>query len=71
MIDCFSPTFPSFFVRTKKEKKKLLVGFTLFPSSQVFLLGIQMGVNIVCTLLLTGKHDWSISQVAKCKVKSC
>ena len=22
---------------------------------------LKMGVNIVCTLLLTGKHDWSIS----------
>ena len=30
-----------------------------------------MGVNIVCTLLLAGKYDWRISQVVKCKIKSC
>ena len=30
-----------------------------------------MGVNKVCTMLLTGKHDWSISKVAICKIKSC
>ena len=46
----------------KREKLNfLLVGFTLFLSSQVFLSGTKMGVNIVCTSLLTGKHDWSIS----------
>ena len=37
----------------------------------MFLSGIKMGVNKVCTSLLTGKHDWSISLVAKCKIKSC
>ena len=31
--------------------------------------GNKMGVNIVFTLFLTG--NWSISYVAKCKVKSC
>ena len=30
-----------------------------------------MGVNLVCTSLLAGKHDLSISYVAKCKIKSC
>ena len=33
--------------------------------------GMKMDVNIVCTLLLTGKHDWSIGYVANCKRKSC
>ena len=37
----------------------LLVGFTLLSSSRVFLSGIKMGVNVVCSLLLTEKHDWS------------
>ena len=32
---------------------------------------IKIDVNIVCTLLLTGKHDWRISKVTKCKIKSC
>ena len=36
----------------KREKLNfLLVGITLF---------LRMGVNIVCTSLLVGKHDWSI-----------
>ena len=39
----------------------LLVGFRLFLSSRVSLSDIKMGVNIVCTLLLPGKHHWSIS----------
>ena len=75
MMDRFSPTFPTFFRNIKKVKNRenfnfLLVGFTLFLSSWLFLSGIQMGVNIVCTLLLTRKHDWHISLVAKCKIKS-
>ena len=37
----------------------------------MFLSGIKMGVNIVCTSLLAGKHDWSINYVAKYKTKSC
>ena len=37
----------------------------------MFLSGIKMGVNIVCTLLLPGKHPWSISYVAICKINSC
>ena len=37
----------------------------------MFLLGIKLGVNIVCTLFFTGNHDRSISKVAKCKIKSC
>ena len=37
----------------------------------MFLVGIYTGVKIVCTSLLIGKHDWSISSVAKCKIKSC
>ena len=28
----------------------------------MFLSCIKMGVNIVCTLLLPGKHPWSISE---------
>ena len=39
----------------------LLIGFTLILSSRVFLSGMTIGVNIVCTLLLAGKYDWSIS----------
>ena len=36
------------------------------------LLSCEMqNVNIVCTSLLTGKHKWRISQVAKCKRKTC
>ena len=37
-------------IKIKKKREKLnfvLVGFTLFLSSRVFLLGIGMGVNIV------------------------
>ena len=67
-MDCFSPTFTSTFCQTHKKSKKhehfnfLLVRFTLFPSSQGFLSGIKVGGNIVCTLLLMGKHDqWRIS----------
>ena len=30
-------------------------------SLRVILSGIKMGVNTVFTLLLTGKHNWSIS----------
>ena len=75
MMDRFSPTFPRFFSEHKTVKNPenfnfLLVGFTLFLSSWLFLSGIQMGANKVCTLLLTRNHDWSISLVAKCKIKS-
>ena len=49
MMDCFSPTFPSFLSEHKKPKHEkmnlLLVGFTLFQSSQMFLSGIKMGEN--------------------------
>ena len=35
----------------------------------MFLLAIKMGVNIInLTLLLAGKHDWSISYVAPCAI---
>ena len=67
MMDRFSPTFWRFFCQNIKTHWKpeisnfLLVGFTLFLSSWVFLSGIKMGVNIVCALLLPGKHSWSIS----------
>ena len=27
----------------------------------MFLSGIKMGVNVVCTLILSGKHPWSIT----------
>ena len=37
----------------------------------MFLSGIKMGVNRVCTSLLAGKHNWIISYVVKCKIKSC
>ena len=76
MMGFFLSLFQGFCWNKKINKERenfnfSLVGFTLFPSSKVFLLGMTMGVNIVCTLLLTGKHDWSISSVAKCKIKSC
>ena len=51
MIDCFSPTFPSFFLLELKTSKKrenfnfLLVGFILVLSSGLFLSGIEMGAN--------------------------
>ena len=66
MIDCFSPTIRSFLSEHKNSIKPknfdfLLVGFTLFLSSQMFLSGIEMGVDVVCTLLLPGTHDWSFS----------
>ena len=54
MIDCFCPTLASLFVSEHKNINFFLFGFTLFPSSQVVLSGITIGVNIVCTLLLTG-----------------
>ena len=76
MIDCFSLTFPRFFVVTKSPKNVKILNFYSLDlhfllNSQVFLFGIEMGVNIVCTLLLTGKHNWDITLVAKCKIKSC
>ena len=37
----------------------------------MFLFGNEMGKIDVCTSLLTGEHDWSISLVAKCRIKSC
>ena len=66
MLDCFSPILEGFLWEHKKTKKNenlniLLVGFTTFLSLQVFLSGIEMGVNIVCTLLLPGTHHWSFS----------
>ena len=67
MMDRFSPTFRKVFCRNIKSLKQsaklnfLFVGFTLFLSLQAFLAGIKMGVNIVCTSLLTGNHDWGIS----------
>ena len=36
----------------------------------MFLSGMTLGVNIVCTLLLAEKYDWSLSYVVKCKIKS-
>ena len=47
------------------------IGFTTFLSLQEFLSGIEMGVNIVCTLLLPGTSDWSFRLVAICKINSC
>ena len=35
------------------------------------LTSVFLGYQIVCTSLLTGKHDWRISLVVKCKIKSC
>ena len=75
MMDRFSPTFQRFLSEHKKVKNRenftfLLVRFTLFLSSWLFLSGIQMGVNVVCTLLLTRNHERDISLVAKCKIKS-
>ena len=61
MVDCFSPTFPSFFFTEHKKSKKinfnfLLVEFTLFPSLQVFSSGIKMGVNIVSPWAQRSSH---------------
>ena len=39
----------------------LIVGFTTFLSLRVFLLGFEIGVNVVSTLLFPGTHDWSFS----------
>ena len=67
MVDCFSPTVPSFFLSERKKSKKreninfLLVRFKFFSEFTSVFWGIKMDVNIVCTLLLTGKHDLSIS----------
>ena len=49
MMVGFSPTFQSFFVRTRNVHKTfnfLLIGFKLILSSQVFLLGMTMGGKI-------------------------
>ena len=69
MTDCFSPTFLKVFCPNIKSPKKrensncLVIPFGLisFLSSQVFLSGIEIGVNIDCTLFFTGNHDWSIT----------
>ena len=67
MMDRFSPTFSKFFCPDVKSPKKLEnsnflhVRLTLFLSSRVFLSGIKMGVNVVCTLFFTGNHNISIS----------
>ena len=66
MMDCFLPLFQGFLSEHKKSKKHeklnfLLVGFTLFLSSRVFLSGFKMDGNLICTSLMTGKQDWSIS----------
>ena len=42
--------------------------YIIFEFTSVF--GIKSVVNIVCTLLLTGQPDWSISLGAKCKKKN-
>ena len=56
MMDWFSQN-----IKTKKKFNFLLNGFTTFLSLQVFLSGIKMGGNIVCTLLLPGTYDCSFS----------
>ena len=67
MMDCFSPTFLKVFCPSIKRPKKrensnfLLIGLTLFLSLLVYLLGIEMGVNVVCNLLLPETHDSSFS----------
>ena len=66
MMDCFLPLFKGFCQNIKTKKKNenlnfLLVGFTTFLSSRVFLLCIEMSVNIVFTLLLPGTHDSTLS----------
>ena len=60
----FLPLFEGFLSEHKNLKKNensnfLLVEFTTFLSLQVFLSCIEMGVNIVCSLLLPGTHNWS------------
>ena len=59
-MDCFLPLFQAFFLSEHKKAIKrenfnfLLIGFTLILSSLVFLLGMIMGVHIVCDLGI----DW-------------
>ena len=55
MMDCFSPTFPRFWLEHQKFKKRekfnfSLVGFTLFLSLHVFY-GIEMDVNTIGVLV--------------------
>ena len=61
-ISVFLPLFQGFLSEHKKSKQEkmnfLLVGFILFLSSRVLLAGIKMGINVVCTSLLAGKHNW-------------
>ena len=47
--------------KNRENSNFLFVGLILFLSSRVFLLGIKMGVNLVCTLFFNGNYDWSIS----------
>ena len=64
LMDCFSPTFRIFFwLKHKKSKQpRTFKLFTLWIYViYVFLSGLTMGGNIVCTVLLTGKQDWSNS----------
>ena len=59
----FSNCSKVFHWNMKRPKNMNIVTFTLFLSSRVFLLGVVMGIHIVCTLLLTAKY--TIGALAK------
>ena len=61
MMDCFSPTFSKiFWLEHKKSIKRENFNFLLnFWAHECFLSEMKKGVNIVFTLLLTGKPNWS------------
>ena len=66
MMDCFSTFFEGFLSEHKNSiSPDLFLLFTrwvyIISYFTSVLSGIEMGVNIVCTLLLPVTHDWSLS----------
>ena len=51
MMDCLSPTFPSFLSKHKSPKKRTNLTFYSCPSSRVSVSCIKMGANSPCFLL--------------------
>ena len=61
MMDYFSLLFQAFLLENKKPiKQEILTGLLLILSLWMCLLGMKICINVVCTLLMTSKHDWSI-----------